>query len=104
MLSEVGIQVVSVCPSLGSAATPTRHCGCRNHLGGGGATWARGCGRQAASWFLSPGVWAVASLTATLATMSHLELWKLIPKHTAPCICYWEPSVQPLPTFQGPAS
>lgn len=36
MLSEVGIQAVSVCPSLGSAATPTRHCGCRNHLWGGG--------------------------------------------------------------------
>lgn len=32
MLREVGILAVSVCPRLGSAATPTQHCGCRNHL------------------------------------------------------------------------
>lgn len=36
MLREVGIPAVSVCPSLGSAATPTQHCGCRNHLCVGG--------------------------------------------------------------------
>ena len=35
MLREVGIPAMSVCPSLGSAATPTQHCGCRNHLWGG---------------------------------------------------------------------
>lgn len=99
MLCEAGIPAASVCPSLGLLfpllGTMVAGTACVCVGWGAGAREARGCGGQATSWFLAPGVWASASLTETLATMSQVELWELIPKHTAPCICFWEPSVQP---------
>lgn len=97
MPREAGILAMSVCPSLGSSVPPAQHCGCRNRLcvGVGVGGGQEDVARQAKSWFLAPGVWGAASLTATLTTVSQVELWELIPKHTALCICFWDPSVQP---------